>query len=706
MKTKKLCLLALGSILMLGSCGENNSSVNESSSAASSESSSVSSEISSQISSSQSSSYDFDYDLTTIAEAIEIAKQNSTATTTRYYIFGTITAISNYSYGQMTIQDDTGSIEAYGTYSADGVSRYSELENKPQVGDMVVLYANLNNYKDTPQIYSGWIVWQKAGEKEFDEDDYSTKTIAEAREMPTGSLVKVTGVVTRKTYANGMVESGFYVIDETSSIYIHSSAAASQVSEGNKITVCGAIDFWILDSEKTSAAKAGYQGSCQLSDVTITQNDKLITNAYDKSWIEETTIKDIMDTSAKVNITNKIFKVNSYVKKVAGTGFTNYYFDDIDGVTGSYTYTQCNGSDFSWLDEFDGKICTVYLTAINAKCNAAGAVWRFMPIEVIDEGYTFDTANVNEYVWTYHVKDLFRELYTGDPVLEVPTSVSSELLGFSGATITYSSSNTNVATFETEEEKTIFHIKGVAGDSTITVNIDYGTNVTLTKTFTVAYSEATYDDAITVKEAIDAEDGEEITIKGIAGPSLVNQVGFYLIDETGVIAVKTTSEALAEISLGNEVVFKGTKRKGYGIKEGSTSAGQSCLLDSSLVANLYGKHEYSRDTFITGKTLADIYNLDATVDHSTEVYTVTAKIQKTETTYYSQIALVDGDTKLSLYCSSANQYNWLANAFAEGSEITLDIAPCNWNSKKFWVGCVLSATDGTTRVNNTLNYSK
>ncbi len=686
MKIKSFCLLAISSILLFTACGDSNASTNDGTSG-------------------EQSTYDFDYDLTSIADAIEIAKQNVNPTQTRYYILGSITSISNYTYGQMTIKDDTGSIEAYGTYSSDGIKRYSELDNKPQVGDLVVLYSNLNNHNNTPQIYSGWIVWQQEVEKQFDETKYITKTIDEVRNMEEGSLIKVSGVVARKTYAYGMVESGFYVIDNTSSILVYSSMASSQVKEGNKITICGTLDFWVLDSEKESAEKLGYKGSCQLIDVTITENDGLTTNSYDKSWIEETTIKEIMETSIDSNITNKIYKVNSYVKKVSGSGFINYYFYDIDGTTGSYVYTQCNGSDFSFLDTFDSKICTIYLTAINAKCNASGAFYRFMPIEVFDENYTFNTKDVNEYVWTYHISSLFKNTYTGDPVLEVPTSVSSSILGFNDASIAYSSSNIDIASFEIEEGKTIFHVKEVEGSSTIIIKIDYGANETLTKTIVITFSKPLYSDAKTVKEAIETDNGVEITVKGIAGPSLTNQVGFYLIDDTGVIAVKTTSEAMANISLGNEVVFKGIKTKGYGLKSGSTSAGQSCLLDSSLVANLYGKRDYSRNSFIGGKTLADIYGLDASVDHSTEVYTVTAKVKRTDNERYSTISLVDGNTSLSLYCSSANQYNWLSNSFSSDCVLTLDIAPCNWNSKKFWAGCVLSASDGTTRVDNIFNYS-
>lgn len=695
MKTKKLCLLALSSVLMLAGC------VNKTdSSQASSETSSASS--------SSSSIFGEEYDSITVAKAIEIATAHTEATTERYYIVGTIAEMKDYTYGSFTLQDSTGSIYVYGSYSADGKDRYGAMDEKPQAGDKVVLYATLVNYNGTPEVKSGWIVKFLHEEEEFDESEYAAKTIAQARELASGSKVKVEGVVERITYANGKVANGFYVIDNTSSIYIHSEAAASQVKEGNKIKVCGALDFWILESEQKNAEKLGYKGSCQLSDVTIVSNDKSTTNTYDKSWITETTIKDIMETDPSKNITNKIYKVNSYVRKVPGSGFTNYYFNDIDGTTGSYTYTQCNGGDFTWLDEFDGKICTVYITAINAKSTASGAVWRFVPIEVINENYKFDTTKTNEFVWTYHVKDLFRSDYNGDPVTEVPTSVSSTLLGFSGAKVTYTSSNTNVAEFREEDGKTYFRINEVEGKATLTFKIDYGTNPSLTKTLEVTYTKPNLGETHTVKEAIDAESKQVITVLGIVGPSLVNQDGFYLIDDTGVIAIKTSTDVLSGLSLGNKVALKGTRTRGYGLKsETATASGQSCLLDCELIANLMGKHEYSRSNFITGKKLSDLKGLDATVDHSTEVYTVKAKISKVESQYYTNVNLYSDDCeKFELYTSSGTQYNWLCNAFGVDKEVTLDIAPCNWNGKNFWKGCVLSATDGTTRVDNTFNFGK
>ena len=41
----------------------------------------------------------------TVAEALKIAEANTTATTERYFIYGKVTEITNYNYGQMTISD-------------------------------------------------------------------------------------------------------------------------------------------------------------------------------------------------------------------------------------------------------------------------------------------------------------------------------------------------------------------------------------------------------------------------------------------------------------------------------------------------------------------------------------------------------------------------------------------------------------------------
>ena len=83
---------------------------------------------------------------------------------------------------------------------------------------------------------------------------------------------------------------------------------------------------------------------------------------------------------------------------------------------------------------------------------------------------------------------------------------------------------------------------------------------------------------------------------------------------------------------------------------------------------------------------------------------VKATVEVVETAYYTNLKITHNGVELPLYCSGAAQYNWLKQ-FA-GQEITMEIAPCNWNDKKDnYRGCVLAVVleDGT-KILNTLNF--
>ena len=140
----------------------------------------------------------------TIAELIAMMPSDGSATTERYYVRAKIKSIDDAGFGSMTIEDPTGTLSVYGTYSADGAKRYSELDDKPVEGDTVLLYGTIQNYKNkTPEIKSGWIIEFTKGIPTWSEDDYTEMTIGEAREAAVDSLVKVTGVVSRITFEIG-----------------------------------------------------------------------------------------------------------------------------------------------------------------------------------------------------------------------------------------------------------------------------------------------------------------------------------------------------------------------------------------------------------------------------------------------------------------------------------------------------------------------
>lgn len=629
----------------------------------------------------------------TIAEMLALPLSSGEITECRYYVTATVKSVSNATYGAMIIEDETGSISVYGSYSADGSTGYADMENKPVKGDKVKLYVTVQNFNGTMEIKSAWIVEVIAGESSYNEADYTAMTIAQAREAANGTKVKVTGIVARITYADGFIPSGVILVDGTNATYVYDRDLAGRVAIGNQVTVLASKTYWVLESEATNAQKFGYQGCNQLEDAFLLSNDNG-SHQFDKTWIPTATVKEIMDTPVSQDITTTIFKVTALVKRVDGNGFINYYIDDLDGATGSYVYTQCSGADFSWLDEFDGKICTVYLTAINAKSAASGCVWRFLPIEVIDEGFDISTVNVAEHAVKYYGIPQFLSKYTGDPAMELTTSVSSDLLQFADAKLTYVSSNTKVVYFEGN----VMHC-GATGTATITVSCTYN-GVSYSEDFVITVEKNENVTFGSVQDAINAEVGQTVTIKGIVGPSLVNQDGFYLIDETGIIAILTDKETLATLEVGYEIVLEGTR---YFKSKSGGNWGNTCVSDAKVLVNNYGSHAYPTTSFGGTLTLAEFVALDVNVDYTTQVFTVTATIEVVETAYYTNIKLVDGDVSVNLYCSSAKQYKWL-QAYA-GQTITMELAPCNWSSKNTYPACVLAVLleDGS-KIVNTLNF--
>ena len=643
------------------------------------------------------------FDCITIAEAIALATEaGSSGTKEQYYVYGIIEEVTNGMYGEMTIKDETGSIYVYGVYSADAQTRYDAMTDKPVAGDEVVLLAMLKTYNGKPELDRGYLQAFKHNEVEVDLSDYpdSDMSIESIREEEAGTLIRATGVVTQITYAFGMNPNGFYLVDETGSIYVYGNEAIS-VSVGNKITIVGEKTYYVLEKEQSAAKKYGYKGSCQIQDIIIISNDKG-NNEPDYSWVEETTVKDIIDTPFTSNITTTIYKVNALVTKDDRGSFVNYYFNDLDGVTGSYTYTACSGEDFAWLDEFDGKVCSVYLSPINAKSTSSGCIWRFLPIKVTDEGFTFDKANGASFVGKYYILEQFLSSYESDPSIVLLASVSNDIIGIENAKVTYKSSNTDLLYFEEIENGYILHTKDDSeGKVTVSITVEYE-SVKAEYEVEIELVKPVVYDTISVQDAINSEDGTEVILRGIVASSLVNQSGFYLIDDTGVIAVVASADQVALLSSGDEVVVTGTKT--HRIKDGYLGAGQINIDNATILANYYGNHEYSTSTFDHSKTLEELYAFDHNEDHSTEVYVVNAKVKVVTSYFYTSLKItsLDGKTEMSLYCSSADQYGFL-KAY-DGKEVTLELALCNWNGKDYYAGCVISVTYNGEKTVNTLNF--
>lgn len=634
---------------------------------------------------------EFDTELT-IAQILALPLTDGQVTEGRYLVRGTVDSVTNAQYGAMVITDGTDTITVYGSYSADGSVGYAQMESKPVKGDTVLLYTNVKNFGGKLELNSAWIREFTAGE--FDESAYTSMTIAEARTQEKGKQIMVEGTVACITYANGMKPSGVILVDATDSIYIYDADLAGRVAVGNRVRVAASKTMWVLDSETGNASKFGYQGCNQLENAWLLENDGK-TQDFDRSWIQEISVKELLDTPVTQDITTHLFRVTALVREEPGNGFTNYYFYDLDGKTGSYAYTQCNGNDFEWLRAYDGKIVTVYLMALNAKSTASDCYWRLLPVAVQDDGFDPSKVDVNALTLRCLALTQFQSEYTGDPALELLAKADLPLLNISGVKLRYTSDNTNVIRIDGN----VMHCLAT-GTANITVEASYGgksAKASVSVSVKIADASGSY---ASVSDAISTAVGEKVTVQGIVGPSLVNQTGFYLIDESGVIAVLTTADVLQTLQPGNMVVLEAERY--FKCKDGSTY-GQTCLRDATVVVNLYGSHSYSDAAFQGSISVEDFYNLDIEKDFTTHVYTMRATVLVEGTSYSKNIYLTDGTTKVRLYCSSANQYQWL-QAY-DGQEVTVEIAPCNWNSKNYYTGCALAvvAEDGS-KVINTLNF--
>ena len=406
-----------------------------------------------------------------------------------------------------------------------------------------------------------------------------------------------------------------------------------------------------------------------------------------------------METPLTNNITTNIYKVNALVKKQDNPGFVNYYIDDLDGKTGTYVYTSCNGGDFAWLDEFDGKICTVYVSVHNAKSTNTGCVYRFIPIKVIDENYTFDASKAPKFVLDYFVNEQFEKEYEANPNLEVITSYSSELLGFENVTVSYTSSDENIAYFATENDKLLFKTKN-PGEVKITIKATLG-EYEATSEVAVTVKTPVNAEYVSIAAAISAEVGQEVTIKGIVASSTANQKsGCYIIDETGAIAVRMVDiNTLKTVQIGQEVVVKGTRSK-------TDKGAQSCLDSATVISKLETNKAYSTASFetITYEELFAKAN-DKSVDQTTKVYTVEAKVTFVDGGYSKNyyLANADGSKTIQFYASGDKQYNAMLSQFIDKT-VTMEVALCDWNAKGYKL-CGISVVTETGKINNYCNFN-
>lgn len=358
MKNKSLLFVLATSLLALASCGPtkpNDSSTKPGESTSSSVSTPdtpVSTDTSNKTSSdsSNTSSDVKPAEYKTIAEIIALAPEDGSKSETRYRVRAKVVKVSNSFYGEMTIADETGEVYVYGTYDKTGATRYGELpeEERPVAGDDIELECNVQNYNNSKmELVSAWILSFTHNAPDIDLTQYKDATVAVARASENGSKVHMKNLqVLSILLGQKSTAQGVMVSDGTDSIYVFSTDVAGRVAVGDKIEIAGEKTNYVLEKEQNNAAKYGYKGCNQIENVTLL-NKTAGNGTIDLTFAQPKTVKEIVETPVSEDISTKVYKANAYITKsvVEGPGgFTNYYFNDLDGTTGNYVYSQNSGS--------------------------------------------------------------------------------------------------------------------------------------------------------------------------------------------------------------------------------------------------------------------------------------------------------------------------------------------------------------------------
>ena len=647
------------------------------------------------------------YNCITVKEAIEKANEAGDAgTKDAFNIYGKIKQIKNYMYGEMIIEDEGFEIYVWGVRGPNNQD-YEKIEDQPKVGDEIVINGRVKTFNGSPEVDKSELIALKHAEVIDEQDDkvYTQMTVSEARKAQDNTAVEVTGIVAKTCVNASHEKDGFYLVDDTGSTFIHGKEVSSQLNEGQKVTIKGEkVRFEANPSSNNE--KFNYVGAVQLTNAKLVKKENG-PFAYNNSWMKETDLVDLLNRKDYDDITGNIFKTHAYVKESIGDGFTNYFVNDVDGKTGSYVYTKASGADLTDLKKYDdGKLHEVQLSIINYKVSSSGLTPRFIVIDVDEAEYKYDVKNAPKYALDFAVMDQFDDVYYTNPAKELVTTVSNEVLAINNIAVSYESSDANVATIDDVNGKKVLNLHN-AGKVNITCKATHGEN-TLSKVIEITYDKIDIENAIKVKAAIDAEMNSVVKVRGVVISSLVNQKGFLLGDETGVIAVKATEDQLASMQVGQEVYVEG--KRGHHFNKGNETH-QDVIFDLSVFMNLYGEHATDETSFIKDKTMADVIKLAAAKDTSstTQVYRVKAFIKYTKGGYSSNYYICDPEnheSELMLYCSGASQYDALLENY-KNKEVVVDIVLSDYSYKKDGLrGMVIATIDGETRTPNTLNFKK
>ena len=292
-----------------------------------------------------------------------------------YQTTGVVTKIdtaydASYKNITFTISDGTKEILCYRTYG--------DLAASVAVGDTVTVVGEVQNYSGTIEFVYADVTARTAGQGGGTEnpgegntpEPGTLVTVKDAIGCAIGVTVKVQGVVSgfhKGSQSDASAINGFYLTDETGTIYVFGSQTAQKVNKGDKITI--------------EATVAEYKTFKQLSSPTLVETISTGNEISVAGAVTNKTVAQIAaDLSTDYTAAAYVFE-GVQIVKVDGGSYINYVLEDKDG-NAINLYSGGNSSEFAVYDQYIGKELKL-LFAINSQ-NSKATKWRGHILEVIE----------------------------------------------------------------------------------------------------------------------------------------------------------------------------------------------------------------------------------------------------------------------------------------------------------------------------------
>lgn len=183
---------------------------------------------------------------------------------TYYKLTGTVTDIENDSWGNLTIEDETGNVYVYGVAkdeaSVGGGPSFSDLG--VEVGDTLTIAGKRASFNGSPQVGDAYYISHIKGQggDEPDPGEIEEVTVEEflAKPVDAGVYYRLTGTITdlyNTAYGN------FTLVDETGSVLVYGLTAEKVSSNDQSFSTLGLKEGDIVTLEGT---RAEYDGEAQV----------------------------------------------------------------------------------------------------------------------------------------------------------------------------------------------------------------------------------------------------------------------------------------------------------------------------------------------------------------------------------------------------------------------------------------------------------